>query len=29
MALGSNIGCIILFFIIGRIMFLKDKWVMN
>lgn len=29
MALGSNILCIILFFIIGRIMFLKDKWVMN
>lgn len=29
MAVGSNIVCIILFFIIGRIMFLKDKWVMN
>ena len=25
----SNLVCIIVGFIIGRIMFLKDKWVMN
>ncbi|MEH7225479.1 ABC transporter permease [Bacillus sp. JJ1566] len=29
LAFGSNIACMILFFVIGRIMFLKDKWVMN
>ncbi|MCM3585470.1 ABC transporter permease [Mesobacillus maritimus] len=27
--LGSNIVFMVLFFIIGRIMFMKDKWVMN
>ncbi len=29
LAFGSNIACMIIFFIIGRIMFMKDKWVMN
>lgn len=28
-AFGSNIACMIIFFAIGRIMFMKDKWVMN
>jgi sodium transport system permease protein len=27
--IGSNLLCIVIAFIIGRIMFLKDKWVMN
>ncbi|MCC3357959.1 ABC transporter permease [Bacillus sp. REN16] len=26
---GSYIACMIIFFVIGRIMFMKDKWVMN
>ncbi|WP_449539022.1 ABC transporter permease [Ferdinandcohnia sp. Marseille-Q9671] len=26
---GSNILCIVIFFVIGRILFMKDKWVMN
>jgi sodium transport system permease protein len=26
---GSNLICIVIAFIVGRIMFLKDKWVMN
>ncbi|MEH7235694.1 ABC transporter permease [Bacillus sp. JJ1562] len=29
LAFGSNIACMIIFFVIGRIMFMKDKWVMN
>lgn len=29
LVIGSNVVCIIVFFIIGRILFLKDKWVMN
>ncbi|MFT4413942.1 ABC transporter permease [Fredinandcohnia humi] len=29
LAIGSNIICVIIFFVIGRILFLKDKWVMN
>lgn len=29
LVVGSNVACIIVFFIIGRILFLKDKWVMN
>jgi sodium transport system permease protein len=27
--IGSNLACIIVAFIIARVMFLKDKWVMN
>lgn len=27
--LGSNLTCILIFFTISRILFLKDKWVMN
>jgi sodium transport system permease protein len=27
--IGSNLLCIIVAFVVGRIMFLKDKWVMN
>jgi sodium transport system permease protein len=29
LTIGSNIVCMIIFFIIGRILFMKDKWVMN
>jgi sodium transport system permease protein len=29
LAFGSNIACMIIFFVIGRILFMKDKWVMN
>ncbi|MFS0820179.1 ABC transporter permease [Bacillus sp. 1P02SD] len=29
LAFGSNIVCMIIFFVVGRIMFMKDKWVMN
>lgn len=29
LTIGSNLICMILFFTIGRIMFMKDKWVMN
>ncbi|WP_453991173.1 ABC transporter permease [Bacillus nitroreducens] len=28
-AFGSNIVCMLIFFVIGRILFMKDKWVMN
>lgn len=28
-AIASNLVCVIIFFIISRILFLKDKWVMN
>ncbi|MDQ0156241.1 ABC transporter permease [Robertmurraya andreesenii] len=28
-AIASNLVCVIVFFIISRILFLKDKWVMN
>lgn len=28
-SLGSNIVCMVIIFIIGRILFMKDKWVMN
>jgi sodium transport system permease protein len=29
MMIGSNLICVVVAFIVGRIMFLKDKWVMN
>ncbi|MDR4887640.1 ABC transporter permease [Fredinandcohnia sp. QZ13] len=29
LAFGSYIACMIIFFVVGRIMFMKDKWVMN
>ncbi|WP_394232184.1 ABC transporter permease [Niallia oryzisoli] len=29
LTIASNLVCIIIFFIIGRILFMKDKWVMN
>ncbi|MDZ5473660.1 ABC transporter permease [Bacillus sp. 31A1R] len=28
-AIGSNLICMLIVFVIGRILFLKDKWVMN
>ncbi|MFS0862620.1 ABC transporter permease [Fredinandcohnia sp. 179-A 10B2 NHS] len=29
LTLGSNVICMVIIFIIGRILFMKDKWVMN